>query len=516
MYKLLIVDDEPHIRTGLKHIIEWEIYGVEIIGAVEDGTKAYPLIQSEQPDLVLVDITMPNMSGLELIELCSYLDSVPKFIILTGYNDFKYVQKALKLGACDYLLKPVDQNELANAVSSCTKLLDNLREHRQIFHESIPALRNDILLRLLNNQIEICEFQKKCSVIDVSLKNGSMYVGAFNIFSDKNISHASLLQIMDLCKQTISASCTCHIISNNRQNLAVIFQNKMQLSEEKYQSIMSSCSHILAEHLGRNVLFALGREICNIRDLHLSYSDCISKLEKKLILGENAVNQFSNFTDRTAIDYSNFLICLATKDLEKIKCYLHTCCQQFLIHENNTDLLRYYLIDLTSYTLHYRYINSYSSPEVENKKKIVFSIIKNTDSIQILIEKLSQFFLSLQEGSLTTFTESEYPPLVQKVLKMIHENYADTNLSLKTIAAKMQVNPAYLGREFNIATGEYFNDYINGLRIARAIHLLNTTSLKATKISESVGFTNASYFFTIFKKITGQSPNNYRSSHPEH
>ncbi len=199
MYKLLIVDDEPHIRSGLKHIIEWEIYGIEIIGAVEDGTKAYSLIQSGHPDLVLLDITMPTMNGLELIELCSRLESVPKFIILTGYNDFKYVQRALQLGAVDYLLKPIDQNELENAVSSCIKLLDNLRVRRQIFNESLPALQNDMLLRLLNNQIDILEFQKKSAAIDIALKNGSMYAGVFNIFSDKNSDPSSLLHSMDLC-----------------------------------------------------------------------------------------------------------------------------------------------------------------------------------------------------------------------------------------------------------------------------------------------------------------------------
>lgn len=199
MYKLLIVDDEPHIRSGLKHIIEWEIYGIEIIGAVEDGTKAYSLIQSGHPDLVLLDITMPTMNGLELIELCSRLESVPKFIILTGYNDFKYVQRALQLGAVDYLLKPIDQNELENAVSSCIKLLDNLRVRRQIFNESLPALQNDMLLRLLNNQIDILEFQKKSAAIDIVLKNGSMYAGIFTIFSDKNRDPSSLLHSMDLC-----------------------------------------------------------------------------------------------------------------------------------------------------------------------------------------------------------------------------------------------------------------------------------------------------------------------------
>ena len=228
MYKLLIVDDEPHIRSGLKHIIEWEIYGIEIIGAVEDGTKAYSLIQSGHPDLVLLDITMPTMNGLELIELCSRLESVPKFIILTGYNDFKYVQRALQLGAVDYLLKPIDQHELENAVSSCIKLLDNLRVRRQIFNESLPALQNDMLLRLLNNQIDILEFQKKSAAIDIVLKNGSMYAGVFTIFSDKNRGASSLLHSMDLFQKTLSTFCSCYVIFSNGQDLAVIFQNKTQ------------------------------------------------------------------------------------------------------------------------------------------------------------------------------------------------------------------------------------------------------------------------------------------------
>lgn len=511
MYTLLIVDDEPHIRTGLKHIIEWEIYGIEIIGAAEDGEKAYSLIQSEHPNLVLVDITMPNMSGLELIERCSQMESVPKFIILTGYNDFKYVQKALKLGASDYLLKPVDQNELANAVSSCVKLLDNLREHRQIFCESLPALRNDILLRLLNNQIDVLEFQKKSAAINIFLKNGSMYIGVFAAFADKNNDSFSLIQFMDFCGQTISALCPCYIVSDNGQNLVVIFQNEMQLSEAACRDIMLSCSNELSGKLSRTVIFVLGREVCNIRDLHLSYNDCISQLEKKLILGEHTLEQLPMANGGLTIDYSDFLICLASKDPDKTISYLHTCCQQFLIYENNENFLKYYLIDLTTYVLRYRYTNSYFGPEAENKKKTAFSIISNTDSIQKLIDKLSHFFLTLQEDPLMDFAKSECSPLVQKALKKVRENYADANLSLKTLAADMQVNPAYLGREFNIATGEYFNDYLNRIRISEAIRLLNTTSLKATKIAESVGFTNASYFFTIFKKITGQSPNDYRS-----
>ncbi|MDE6971624.1 MAG: helix-turn-helix domain-containing protein [Lachnospiraceae bacterium] len=256
-----------------------------------------------------------------------------------------------------------------------------------------------MLLRLLNNQIDILEFQKKSAAIDIVLKNGSMYAGVFTIFSDKNSDPSSLLHSMDLCQKTLSTFFSCYVISSNGQDLAVIFQNKTQCPETNFQDLMTSCSQVLADKLGRPVFCALGREVFHIRDLHFSYSDCLAKIEKKPA-----------------------------------------------------------------------------------------------------------------EKPLKTFAEAEYPLLVQKVLKMARENYTDSNLSLKTLAASMQVNPAYLGREFTIATGEYFNDYINGIRISEAIRLLGTTSLKASKIAESVGFTNASYFFTVFKKITGQSPNDYRCS----
>lgn len=182
MYKLLIVDDELHIRNGLVTLIEWEIYGIEIAGTAEDGMKAYLAIKELKPDLVLVDISMPNMNGLELIELCTHLDSPPKFIILSGYNDFAYVQKAIHLGALDYLLKPIDQYQLCDAISSSVKKLDDFYAHQQNFQESLLAMRNNILMRILHAQIEIQEFQEKCQITDISLRCRWMRVGVFTLY----------------------------------------------------------------------------------------------------------------------------------------------------------------------------------------------------------------------------------------------------------------------------------------------------------------------------------------------
>jgi len=512
MYKLLIVDDEPHIRSGLQHIIEWEIYGIELINIAEDGLKAFSIIQKDHPDIVLVDITMPNMNGLDLIEQCNQLPHPPKFIILTGYNDFKYVQKAIKLGATDYLLKPVDQDELANTISSCIKSLDDFYERNTLFNESLPALRNDLLLRLINNQIDIQEFQKKSSIIDISLKNKPMRVGIFLLQEDKEQSIHSILDIIKTSEQILSQATPCYVITDNGQNILVIFKNTEDYSESYLTEHMTTCANMLSQKLGLSFFSTLGQEVFSIYDLHVSYEDSISKMEKKIILGENAIEIFQANSENIQMNYVDFLACLDSNDANKIKNYLYSFYQQLITREKEKSILKYHLIDLTSYILHQKYMNAYFGAEAEHQKKIAFSIISQMDSISKLIEHLTSFFLTIQKDSLSVPELTQHSKLVQNVLKYVHENYADSNLSLKTIAASMQVNPAYLGREFTLATGNYFNDYINNLRIKKAIQLLTTTNIKATKIAESVGFTNSSYFFTIFKKITGQSPNDYRSS----
>lgn len=160
MYKMIIVDDEPLIRSGLRNLIEWEVYGIEIVAESEDGMKAYLNIKDQHIDIALIDINMPNMNGLELIELCSHLAYCPKFIILSGYNDFEYVRTAMQHGAVNYLLKPVNQEELTNTIMSTVHMLDDTQTQKQQFQESMMALRNDILVRVLTNRIDTRELRE--------------------------------------------------------------------------------------------------------------------------------------------------------------------------------------------------------------------------------------------------------------------------------------------------------------------------------------------------------------------
>ena len=513
MYKLLIVDDEVRIRTGLSNIIEWEVYGIEISGLAEDGMKAYLHIKSEHPDIVLVDISMPNMTGLELIELCTHLDHSPKFIILSGYDDFEYVRRAIQLGAVDYLLKPIDENELIRAVSTCIKQLDEELAHQKQFRESIQTLQNDLLMRVLHNQIDMHELREKSQVVNLSLHCISMRVGVLMLQPTPGAA-PPVIPSVEVCRDICSRLSQCYVVSDVNTNIAVIFKDPhQQLTDEDYLNILAECSAKIESDLGSQAYIALGREVNHASDLFHSYTDCISKLEKKMILGDSVEDALSR-DGHPAVSYQDVLEAVEANDRDKISGTLQDCCQKFLLQkvDNNINYVKYQLIDLVTYALRSQYPNSYFSPELEKKKHQAFTIIGQTDSIIQLVEKLTVFFVSLADTSPDMSVESGYPHIIQHVLSIIRTGYSDNTLSLKTIAAQLDVNPAYLGREFALATGEYFSDFLNRTRITKAINLLSTTSQKTGKIAEAVGFTNSSYFFTVFKKITGKYPGDYRTT----
>ena len=513
MYKLLIVDDEMRIRTGLSNLIEWEVYGIEVAGLAEDGMKAYIQIKSIHPDIVLVDISMPNITGLEQIELCSHLEHPPKFIILSGYDDFEYVRRAIQLGASDYLLKPIDENELILAISSCVEKLETDLTYQKQFQESIQTLRNDVLMRVLHNQIDSRELHEKSQIVDISLYCISMRVGVLMLRpSEKN--NLLLMQAVEICREICSSLCQCYVVSDVNTNIAVIFKDpEQQFTDTDYLDTLQKCSEKIAALHDLHSYIALGHDVRHINELSTSYTDCISKLEKKLILGDIIEDKLSK-SIQPAVDYQAFLKCIETRDSEQIKGTLQNCCQRFLMTKEDEDInyIKYQLIDLVTYVLRSEYPNSYFSPELERKKQQVFAIIEQTGSILQLIEKLTVFFISLSDMTADLSEEAGYSHIIQHVLSIIRRNYSDNSLSLKTIAGQLNVNPAYLGREFTLATGEYFNDFLNHTRITKACQLLETTTQKTSQIAETVGFANSSYFFTVFKKNTGQSPRDYRAA----
>lgn len=514
MYKMIIADDEPLIRAGLKNLIEWEVYGIEIVGEAEDGMKAYLTIKSLVPDLALIDISMPNMNGIELIELASKLEHPPKFIILSGYNDFTYVQKAMQLGAVNYLLKPVDSEELVQTVISTVQLLDDMNSHNKQMQESLHVLRNNILQRVLHNRIESRELREKCQVVNLSFHCSHMYAAALCPYMEHVASPVVITSEMISCCQEICDSvCSCYLTPDQDDTMiAIIFKDKsMSLDELTIEHALEECAAKLLQVTGLTFYFSLGHIAQRITELSASYQGALTALEKNMLFGDVFSDDVSHDISFPQFNENQFLELFEEKNTEGIRELLHCYFAELLTICKNQDitLVKYHLIGLVTSALQSLHALAIADSELTYYKNTSFELIRECDSLTLLEKNLNLFFLSMLENTISTSTTG-CSHMIQNVLSYVQNNYNDCDLSLKTLAAKFEVNAAYLGRQFSMETQEYFSDYLNRIRIAKAIHLLTQTTWKTSKIAEAVGFINISYFFTIFKKCTGKKPGDYR------
>lgn len=519
----MIVDDEPNIRSGLMKLIEWEVYGIEIVGEAEDGIKAYMGIKSLRPDIVLLDISMPNMNGIELMELCERLEYKPRFIILSGYNDFEYVRKALQSGAVNYMLKPVDQDELVQTVMSTVRLLDEASSSSRQFQEIMQSLRNDVLVRVLNNRIDSLELREKCHFTKLSFRCNHMRIGLLQARTkDLSASGSASQKWLDfsdieICEKICNERCECYAAIDNTDTLTLIFKdNSDQFDTSDFERLLEKCRQAVAEHLNTGIFTSLSENIDSLSELPKSYKTCRQDFERQQIMEsffkEDSLAKLEQ-TSPSDIDYTVFLQALENCDTEQIRSFIHMYLADILATAgiDHIENSKYYLIEFILYTLQKMESSLLIGGDIGHEKRAVFEIIRQSDSITVLEEKLIEYFILLA-NQLKESTGSHYSSMTQSVLNYVVNNYSDSNLSLKTLAGQMDVNAAYLGRQFAMETNEYFSDYLNRIRISHALRLLSTTTQKTAVIAESVGFSNISYFFTIFKKVTGGRPGDYRKT----
>ena len=205
MWKLLIADDEPRIRRGLRNTLDWESLGIEIVGEAEDGEIALDMARKHCPDILLLDINMPFMNGLQLIEALNFELQNSLVIIISGYDDFEYIQKALRLKVFDYVLKPVDSSELDVVIKNAiTKLNEDKEEEKNklktIMHldENMEVIKNIFLNKLINNQLNEEELREQLSFFSIELEenSGVMVIKLLNTLGD---------EVISLCKTVIEA-----------------------------------------------------------------------------------------------------------------------------------------------------------------------------------------------------------------------------------------------------------------------------------------------------------------------
>ncbi len=512
MRKLYIADDEKSIRDGIKLLLDWAALGYDICGESGNGTDAVSDIMRLKPDLVLMDIRMPALSGVDAIKELFESGFSGHFVILSGYSDFKYAQAAMKYNVRYYLTKPIDEDELLSAVKEISQNLDkkDTEENFDLYLKS--RSKKEVLADILNRSVDFSLLKSD----DLGLSADKYRLVAYENF---NISSEDLpYHFSELFKAAGKNSLSSIHIEYKHHNLLLLMGDQ---AINLFNRFLSYYESVPEQGSPLDSLFvAYSNVVGSLSDLPVSYMQLEALLSRRFfcLQGQHVLScdDLPSFTGNLsplensriegyACEISDYI---QTFNRRKLAETLYSI-EEYLYHvDADITAVKLFLVDLylqVKDTLTHRY-NGQSLPFDSNPE--IISFIRDRNYLFEIAVYFSRHFEELMNALGNSSRES----VIDDVMYYIDHNYS-TNLKLETIAPLFGYNSSYLGKIFSKAAGENFNSYVDRIRIEHALTMLEDGSLKVYEIAEKVGYRNVDYFHKKFKKITGESPAEYRQSH---
>lgn len=517
MYTVFITDDEVSIREGLKCIMDWEELGFTICGEAGNGSDALHEILTKKPNLVLLDIRMPKMQGIDVIKAAREQGFVGKCILLSGYSDFGYAQTAIRYGVDFYLTKPIDEDELQQAIITVKNNLDKENQSHQYVNQYKIRAKNVILQELLTNSS--ANGNASLSSDDIKQLNLDTDIYQVIIYENFNRKVADLpYNFADLLKITNKGNSTFEYIKILALDVILL---KGEFALKKLKEFLS--------HYEKNppqkgspldsLFLAYGQPVKTLTDLHKSYNDALLLINRRFfcLQGQHTLGfeelpnlnvKADPLTNEWIQEYAKQLIDhLQTFNRKKVAETLFQL-NEYLYNVNDSiSSIKLFLVDL--------YL------QIKEKINHIYSNIEipfpTNSSIIDLIEKKYYLyeiirFLSEQLEMLMNATgNSSRDSIIDDILYYIDHNYQN-NIRLESIAPLFGYNSAYLGKIFSKTVGVNYNYYVDYVRINHSKELLQQNKLKVYEISEVIGYKNVDYFHKKFKKYVGVSPAEFRKN----
>ncbi len=515
MYRVLIVDDEAFIREGLKVICDWEELGFTVCGDAASGEEALQKILQDKPDLVLMDIKMPGMTGLEIIKRCRDAGVNSRFIVISGYSDFTYAQEAIRYGVENYLTKPVDEEELIPTIKSIKENMD--KENRSSSHlVQIRRKAKDVILQeIVHNTAPLENILTREDIDELELDADIYQIVIYENFS--LLPTGSSYSFADLLKVTNRGEHTFNHFEIDKKDVVLL---KGTYALNRFQDFLSKYESATPPQSGSpldTLFLAYGRPVATLEEVHKSYAEAMTLICRRFFCmngqhtlgyeelpGVEAMSQAINpeILQRYADEFISYL---QTFNRKKVISTLSEL-EDFLYDvKNDITEVKLFLTDM--------YLRIKEGISVAyNNATIPFA--SNTSVINLITEKyylyeIIQFFSEQFEMIMNSTGNPSRNSVLDDVLYYIDHNYQN-NIKLETIAPLFGYNSAYLGKIFSKTVGENFNSYVDHMRIEHSKELLLNKGLKVYEIAERVGYRNVDYFHKKFRKYVGLSPAEFR------
>ncbi len=528
MYSVFAVDDEPIVLEGIRSKIDWEGSNFAFAGEATDGEIALSMIHEIKPDILITDIKMPFMDGLQLAEAIKRTQPWIKIIILSGHDEFDYAKKAISIGIEDYLLKPFTPEELLASLKKTAAQIDKERKQlsdisklREELKSSETLIKKEFLNNLVHGSADTNTVMQKCAELGISLISRYYKVLISRIESKtgntKNQQEAcSLLN-------SYSAAINEAVSFFHHSNLLVcIFKGSTQseLDDNTFRAA-ETISHIATKNDDCTVLTAIGKTVEHLSQLKESYDDAKRILQAGSTSKENRIISSDDLAE-TETGAEDALLDFNEGDplVDKLK-YAGKGDIKTIIEESmslikkNPDqfsvFASYLLVDLIFAVS--KLVEKLGgnikelNPEIL-QRKFIDDAVSDEARFTKTLEQVLNFALEFRDSKMT----GKYGNVILKAKQFIEENYADQNTTLTTVAEAVCLSPNHFSTIFSQECKTTFIEYLTNVRLENAKRLMRETDMKGYDIAYECGFSDPHYFSYIFKKNTGLSPREYKLS----
>lgn len=525
--KVLILDDESIILEGLCSF-PWETYGCKVVGSACEGEEGLELAAKYQPDIILSDIKMPGMDGLEFSKRVKKEWPDMEIILLTGYDNFSFAQQALRIGVCEYLLKPVNFREVHGIIEKVTNRIFERRRHekdytelRRKYQQSIPLLRSKFISDLIYGRLkDHADMKARMELLNIRMEQYVLVYGKLEDLENQNSELEPGLfdfVVCNICKEFLEQNSL--LVYSETDTLGycfVVLFPKTTAGRDCENHCVQACEQIqenISDVIHSSISFGISTSQTDPYSLNMAYEQAVEACEQSVYMGASAYlsRDISDIQlpawNITTGEKKRLFSELMRGNVETAKGFIDQifsgCCDM--------EVMRYAVMELLVACFQYIGRESagfHSRMEKNNVLADSMNHIYSSRSRRELLDTLKKTLSFLSDQNRGAHIDRNQQA-VSGILEYIDANYGK-DLSLDFLAEYFKISKTYMNRLLKSHTGKSFLEILLDCRMARAEQLISENNCKIYEVAEKVGYHDLSYFIKAFKKKYGVTPNAYR------
>lgn len=529
-YSVLLVDDEEEVFQVIMKKMDWESMGFRIAGYARNGVEALEMAEELQVDVVMTDIKMPYMDGLTLCKKLKELYQKIKVIIFSGFDEFEYAKEAIKIEAEEYILKPINANELREVFTRIKTDLDkeldekrNIDKLREYYMESLPVLQENFYASLIDGRIPEVDIENYAKNYQIELKGPYYVVTVLHVSTGGQTENSSIspfwlaVSVKRLAEEQLSQKYDSKVV-NYLGDIIVITQLPDEDAITHFTDTMDQICKMAKRVCKVGVTAGIGHVCKSPGQLSISYQGAKNAVSYRVLYGNMRAISIAEIDplENTDMPWEEPYIRTILKDIKMGEVEpLNETIREFItkLQGSRMSLQKYRILIMELITEIFRFgaNNQINLDEIFGENSDVYIQAMQLESPEALGSWLHDNCAKMQKMVMHERQDTT-KSFVTKAIEYVKEHYSDQNLSIETVCSHLNVSAAYFSTVFKKETGKTFINYLTDYRMEEAVDLLLTKNEKTYIIAEKVGYSDPNYFSYVFKKQFGMSPSKYKAS----